>query len=194
MRERFRLDTNGDREEAAWREYEYGDPTVALSSFLALAKEGRPYYLVVAARMYLDGIGTAVSHAEARALLEQAMSVGVLEAFLQRAFLARMDGDHDASFGLLSTAVSRGHGPSRFYLGMCYMEGRGVPKNEQKGMALIRQASAEGYLGAQIFLARRILRRPESLSQLVWGLWLLLTASMRHLVLAFTSPHDVRLR
>lgn len=181
-------------EKLAWKSYEHGNPSDALALFTALAHDGKPYYLVVAARMHMDGVGTEVDRERARDLLDQAISVGVTEAFLQRALLARLEGDDAAYFRLLNEAVNRGCGPSRYYLGVCYLEGLGTNRDVAKAMSLIQQASSGGNLGAQILLARRFLRYPGSLLQFFRGLRLLLSASARHVYLAFANPHDERLR
>src|SRR5687768_10828781 len=84
---------SSDLEKCAWTAYEKGEMAIALAQFLQLASDGKPYYLVAAARMYMDGRGVTVDLSEAAKLLDQANALGVREALLQTAELAARRGD-----------------------------------------------------------------------------------------------------
>jgi TPR repeat protein len=188
------IETGLSAEELAWNAYNHGDLTEALSQFLELAQDGRPYYLVVAAQMYANGSGTSIDMYRARDLLDRAISLDVPEAFLQRALLANKERDPFNAFRLLLEAERRGLDVAAYYLGICYLNGRGVERNVDKGLALLRQVSSSGHLGAKILLAKRALKHPQGVSDILRALWLLLSAGTKHLFLAIKNPHDERIR
>lgn len=183
----------GAEDRAAWIAYEHGDPADALPLFLSLAQKGKPYYLVVAARMYMDGRGAPKDYAKAKELLDTAMSVGVSEAILQRAALAKLEGDRESYVRFLVEADKHGQIAAKYYLGKCYLEGADL-REMAKGTTLIKQACSAGHLGAKILMGQILLRNPTNVVGFLHGSWMLLSASAKHLYLAFKNPHDERIR
>jgi TPR repeat protein len=181
-------------EELAWAAYESGDMQAALPRFLDLAASGKPYYLVVAARMYMDGEGTPSDTARAAELLEQASSLGVREALLQRAALADQMGNDREYFLLVTQAERDGLLPAQYLSAFCYLDGRGTVPDVSKGMALMDLASSRGHLGAKAFVARQLVKHPTNPFDVVRGLGLLVYTAIRMLALVLTNPHDPRLR
>ncbi len=56
---------------------------------------------------------------------------------------------YETAFKLFEKGADCGHAGARTYLGMCYALGRGVERNDAKGVELIREAAEQGYAEAQ---------------------------------------------
>lgn len=58
-------------------------------------------------------------------------------------------GQHKAALYWLQKAVEQNHADAMLWLGHCYINGHGVPKNEHLGVMWIAKAAAHGHLIAQ---------------------------------------------
>lgn len=58
----------------------------------------------------------------------------------------------------LTVAVEAGHAEAKYYLGLCYYYGHGVPKDEAKGTQMLREAAQDGCTDAMEYLGKYILR------------------------------------
>ncbi|NJO12122.1 MAG: sel1 repeat family protein, partial [Gammaproteobacteria bacterium] len=134
-----------------------GDYALARRLFEQGAKEGHPYGLVLLASMYIEGHGTPVNLQKAEELLMQAESLGVLEAVLQRANLWHSHGDMKKHFAALQQGARQGSLAAQYRVGICYARGIGVEKDREKALAVMKEASADGHLGRECTLARRLL-------------------------------------
>jgi TPR repeat protein len=181
-------------EQEAWREYDYGDATAALRKFLDLAQAGNPRYLVVAARMYIEGVGTSIDIPAARDLLDQAVQLGSGEAYLQRSLLLDLEGREDSALSDLLEAARRGFGPARYYLARKLFARAASQGDLGLGNELMQRSADDGYLAAQIFLARRSLRSGPGVLARLSGFVRLLRAASVHLYLSITDPHHESLR
>lgn len=61
-------------------------------------------------------------------------------------------GDHAAALRALQPAAEQGDATAQSLLGFMYLDGRGVPKDEQRGARLIQQAAQAGQANAQFLL------------------------------------------
>ena len=59
---------------------------------------------------------------------------------------------YETAFKLFEKGADCGHAGARTYLGMCYALGRGVERNDAKGVELIREAAEQGNPEAHISL------------------------------------------
>ncbi len=174
--------------------YERGDFATARKLYEVLAKEGHAYTLVPLARMYIDGEGGPVDLERAEVLLEQAIALGVQEGVLQKASLHRARGDAAGYFHSIREASRLGILPADYQLGLCYEYGNGVSRDRERALEIMRTAAKRGHLGAKIFLARRQLRNPLKPAEFVGGVFLLISASIKSMYLAFHDPHSELLR
>jgi TPR repeat protein len=185
---------SSDLEKRAWAAYERGEMAIALAQFLQLASDGKPYYLVAAARMYMDGEGVTVDLSEAAKLLDQASALGVREALLQRAECAARRDDDREYFLLVSQAERAGLISARYLLGLCHIHGRGTDRNPAKGLSLMEDAASAGHLGANAFIARQLLKRPVDVIGFARGVLLFFVTAFKMIFLSLANPHDPRLR
>ena len=63
--------------------------------------------------------------------------------------LACMDaGDYESASGSFRKAASSGHAGAQFYLGMMYVSGLGLPKNNQEAFWWLEKAAGQNHAGA----------------------------------------------
>jgi len=174
--------------------YERGDLATARTLYEDLARSGHANALVFLARMYIDSEGGAVDLDRAEALLNQAIALGVQEGVLQKASLLHARGDAPGYFRSLRDASNLGILPAQYRLALCYETGEGVARDSDRGLEIMRAAAKRGHLGAQIFLARRLLRNPLRVVDFLTGLYVLISATLKSLYQIFRDPYSDRLR
>ena len=64
-----------------------------------------------------------------------------------------MSGNYAKAAWLYQKAVDRGHIKAKYFLAVMYLMGRGVTKDRDRGMALLRESAAAGYDKAKKLLA-----------------------------------------
>lgn len=180
-------------EEAA-RAYDVGEFARAREIYEALASEGSVYSLVLLARMCIDGQGAPVDLDRAERLLDQASQLGSEEASLQKAALWLSRGEMRKYFLAIEEAARRELLPAQYQLGVCYARGLGVDKNKEMALTTMRLAAERGHLGAKLYVARELLRRPIDPIGFVQGAIVFLSSALLHLWLASTNPNDDRIR
>jgi hypothetical protein len=83
---------------------------------------------------------------------------------------------------------------AQYYLGMCYMRGRGVAIDETRAMERIRDAADRGLIRAKTHLARRKMLRIYNPVGFVYGLIKLPLVIVEGLIITLINPDDERLR
>ena len=76
-----------------------------------------------------------------------------LEADLARGVEAFRDRDYGSALRWLEPVAIAGEAQAQFMLGFMYQNGRGVPADPEKGVALLRQSAEQGHAYAQFSLA-----------------------------------------
>lgn len=171
-----------------------GDYARAFDIYNCLAREGQPYALVLLADMYAEGQGTTVDLAKAEELLDQAASLGVREAVLQKADIWEARGDMRAYFATIQQAARSGLLPAQYALGICHARGLGTPRDAEKALEVMREAAERGHVGAKMHVARRLIARPLNPLGFLWGVALMLAAFVEGLYISFRNPADDRFR
>lgn len=75
------------------------------------------------------------------------------EGDLTRGIAAFQDRDYASALRWLEPVANAGEAQAQFILGFMHQNGRGVPADAEKGVALLRQSAEQGYAYAQFSLA-----------------------------------------
>jgi TPR repeat protein len=186
-----------DRESAyieAVRAKRRRDYVRALEIYEELIKEDDPFSLVALGDMYVRGEGTPLNVEKAEMLYRRAASLGSVEATLQLATVWQIRGDLRRYFLAIEEAARLDSLVAKFYLGLCYAHGRGTRRDPDKALELISAAAEQGYIRAKVYLARRLLARPQNPLGYLFGLVKLMNAIFQGLVISMVSRHDERVR
>jgi hypothetical protein len=105
---------------------------------------GRPMIEIDSIRRYID----ARLEKEDWQLMEQA-DAGDADAQTDLALLFQDRGKHNSAVFWLKSAMKKGNREAMHWMGRCYMEGRGVARNEDMGMMLIAKSAALGHAISQ---------------------------------------------
>ncbi len=180
--------------EKAKHAYERGDFATARLLYEQLVQEGHAHALVFLGRMYIDGDGGVVDLERAEALFDQAIALGVKEGVLQKASLFRARGDRTNCFHSIREAARLGILPAQYQLALCYETADGVARDSRRALAIMRIAAKRGHLGAQIYVARRLLRNPLRPADFAAGLLLIISATVKSIYQIFRNPYSDLLR
>lgn len=173
--------------------YESGDFSRALTLYESLAAEGYPHGLLIAARMYIDGLGVNVDMSKADELLAKAEALGVPGANAQRAAWALANGDERRFFVEIRKEAQRGNLSAKVQVAEAYLHGVGIERDRVLGLKLLKEVSDRGSFGAKILLAKDALGRPWLLHRFLWGFVMLVYAAGMSIYLALAKPGDERL-
>ncbi|AFL72844.1 tetratricopeptide repeat protein [Thiocystis violascens] len=83
------------------------------------------------------------------ALVLAKADAGDADAQNEVALLFLTEGKPEWAIGWLELAAKHGHADAMNLLGTCYIEGNGVPKNDNLGIAYIAKAAANGHVISQ---------------------------------------------
>jgi TPR repeat protein len=137
-----------------------------LDSVLAAARQGQGGAMVELYRRYQDGRGVDADAAQAVGWLTQAAEAGngAAQAYLgyHNESLLKWDPVSESSpSNNMPVAVEwyrrsakQGHAGGEYHLGLCYLEGKGVAQDEERGLELIRQSADQNHAYALFQLAR----------------------------------------
>lgn len=134
------------------------DEAEALQWYLRAAIQGHAEAQYDAGLMLLGGEGCERDEGEGRRWLEAAaknQDIAAMEV-LAEFYLDGLEGfarDPQKAIGWFQASIAQGSARAKFCLGKIYLEGKGVPKDRDKGLALIRESDREGYLYAREVLA-----------------------------------------
>ena len=103
--------------------------------------------------IYENGWGGQPDPLKARAYRDKALALGDATAIYAAALDQIRAGKASEALPLIEKAASKGLPQANFSLGDRYCRGDGVPKDVEKGLGLIRQASKAGYVDAEFSLA-----------------------------------------
>ena len=157
------------------------DYASALKNYKAAAKMGNAAAQIRLSQMYANGIGTPVNPRDARWYFEMAAVGKNSEAVeqmravhgraLTEADILRLVGSENCScvdssqkamngraLAGLKDLADRGDAPSRYNLGVKYLNGHGAPKNASEAARYFSAAAQQGYAPAQRQLAQMHLR------------------------------------
>lgn len=171
-----------------------GEHARAMEIYEELSRDGDVYSLVFLADIHARGLGTVVDLEMAKKLLDRATALGVTEALFQKANIWFDRGDMHRYFLAVQEAARKGILVAQFYLGLCYVHGRGVPKDRTRALELINDAAERGHFGAKAFLARRLLSRPYNPVGFALGLFKLLSTIIQAIAVGAKNREDERLR
>jgi TPR repeat protein len=145
-----------------------GDQASAYNLYESLANQGYNRALCAQARMLAKGQGVDAHLIEAVGLYEKAYQQGNPYAAHELARLVdegargtdaegvakRLRTDHTKAEQLYEFAALRGHLPSQYALGICYLKGHGVAPNLTKAKSWLHLAASYGHASA-----RRVLKK-----------------------------------
>lgn len=69
-----------------------------------------------------------------------------------------IEGNHRKAAWLYDKAARQNHPKAQFFLGIMYLQGRGVTKDTQKALELITRSASQGFFKAQYLLAQMYLK------------------------------------
>lgn len=125
----------------AWNE---GDFTRAVVEWQAPAAAGDADALFNLAQAYRLGRGVAPDNARARALYEQAASLGHLKAADNYGLMLFQEGDQDQAMPLIRAASDRGDPRAQYVLGLSHFNADYAPRDWVRAYALMTLANGSG--------------------------------------------------
>ncbi len=128
--------------------------TAAFAAFTTAAATGHNHAKYHLAAALLRGRGCTRDEARAEELLREAAIAGDLSALVT---LAARRGDREFAAKVYAFAADRGHPIALFNLGLCHIDGVGVPRDLDKGVQLCVRAAHWGDNNARYQLARWLL-------------------------------------
>lgn len=118
------------------------DPQQAFRYFRYLAdEEHSPAMMYLTALQYGRGDGVEADAQQAAAYMQRAADAGYPPALLAQAATALKEGDARRALPLYERAASLGNVTALTQTGLMYLRGTGTPRDEEKGLALLRFAS-----------------------------------------------------
>jgi TPR repeat protein len=134
---------------------EKGDFGMALPLYRKAAEQGSIDACFALYRCYQNGTGVGADLVEARRWLEKAAVAGNARAQTELGYSYGHPGLADGPDKLLRVslfdaarwyrrAADQNYAPALRYLGACYMNGKGVEQDEERGLELIRSAADQG--------------------------------------------------
>lgn len=101
---------------------------------------------------YAEGIGVAPDTEKAKTYLTEAANEGQIEAISKLGELALQEGNHFEAIKQFREAADQGYPRAENFLGICYAEGIGVPKNLRSSEEWFRRSDAQGDPDARILM------------------------------------------
>ena len=101
---------------------------------------------------YAEGIGVAPDTEKAKVYLTEAANEGQIEAISKLGELALQEGDHFEAIKQFREAADQGYPRAENFLGICYAEGIGVPKNLRSAEEWFRRSDAQGDPDARVLM------------------------------------------
>lgn len=129
---------------AAERLIKAGKDAEAFELYRKLASEGDPNCQVFVGWMLSEGLGTPQNLPEAFRWYKQAASVGSARGAFACANYLLLQKKYDEALPYLRDAARSNFSPAVLWLGLCYLYGRGVNQDAQKGRRLIEDAARLG--------------------------------------------------
>jgi TPR repeat protein len=108
--------------------------------------------------IYERGWGVVRDPAKAQKYQEMALSLGNETAIYASALDLIRAGKKSEALPLIEKAAAKGLPQANYSLGDLYCRGDGVPKDEKKGLGLMRKAAKAGYVDAELGLAEATLQ------------------------------------
>jgi uncharacterized protein len=142
------------------------DEVKAFRLYLKAAEQGQPDALYELYFSYNNGSGVAEDRVEARNWLAKAAEAGLADAQCELGFYneahigwipyyrAAISNNMPEAVKWYRLAVDQGSARGKLLLGYCYIEGRGVEKDEERGLELVRQAADQEHGPSLFELAR----------------------------------------
>lgn len=146
------------------------DPEKAFGYFKYLADEKKsPVMMYLTAVQYNRGEGVKADERQAAAYMQKAADAGYPPALLALAGEAMKKGDAERALPLYERAASLGNVAALTQTGLMYLHGEGAPRNEEKGLTLLRLASDQrGDAPAAYELARHSEAKGDSAQADAW--------------------------
>lgn len=135
---------------------EEGNPQAAFKFYRQAAEQGLANAMFKLYQCYRNGVGVAVDRNEARKWLEKGAEAGSAWAQTELGYLYEYPPFDDDTNKLrvrymfqavkwYQRAADQKLADGQYYLGLCYLEGKGVEKDEEHGLELIRNAADQGH-------------------------------------------------
>ncbi|MDD2779693.1 MAG: tetratricopeptide repeat protein [Candidatus Methanomethylophilaceae archaeon] len=139
--------------------YEEGDGTPAdtaeAEKWFALAADmGVPEAKFRLASIYRERKDAEGHREKAEALYRESAQCGMTEAMFNLAAMLCERGDHAGAVGWYRSAAEKNDPDSQFFLGMMYLEGKGVMKDPKEGITWLRVSADNGNEMAREVLAK----------------------------------------
>lgn len=119
----------------------------------SLANAGSAFSAALLGKCYKMSYGVRRDLAKALKYYTMAADKGDVIAMREAAILMRSNKDDDASFAMFKRAMQKGDIVATYYYGKMLCEGRGVAKDQTKGVSYLRMAAEKDYAAAQYELA-----------------------------------------
>lgn len=144
---------------------------------------------------YKRGTGIPTDLDAAEMWFRRAADAGLLYAHYALGRLYFDQKRHDDAREAFEFGVARKHVAALHFLGRMYISGKGVPKDIEKGLQLLKRASDGGNIFAKAALGHFFIRGDLVPRQLLRGLRLLLEANISFIKVALTEgPTSERFR
>lgn len=177
----------------AYAAYRTGDLPVARRLYEQLASEGDLESQVFVGWLLFSGEMGYKEPDTATRWLEQAARQGSSRAEIYLGHIALESGDFSSAQGWFERAKVKNDLAGVYWLGRLAVNGQSSRLSEQEGWTLIEKAAERGHILARKLVAwRRI--RSGGLANVVFGLWNLLLAMLKGVLLAIFSRTDDRIR
>lgn len=171
------------------------DSAAGYSELEKLVERGSPLAMMYLGLYYLFGKwGVEKDEVRATKLLRQSSESGSIDGSYRLATLLETQGKHSEAFGILEALADRDFSPAQCRLGQHYCSGRYIPKDEQKGIALLKKAEQGGHLIARQTLANILLRSDKRFGSKVQGYFKRLQSGLPYLVIKSRNPESDRIR
>jgi TPR repeat protein len=161
------------------------DPKSAIEKLKQLAEDGSISSMLHVGQAYRRGNGVEQDFAEAERWFCRAANLGSRSAYylLGRLCLTQHR-DKDAAMAFEHAATMR-YVPAIHFLGRLYLEGRGVPRDPEKGEALLRRAASGGSILAKGKLGHVLIKSHRGTKTTLLGAGLLVKAFLELVKEAF---------
>ncbi len=149
----------------------------AFKKYKVLAEKGIPECQTFIGWMYAKGEGVEQDYDKAIEWCGKAAAADDPRALFYLAKVFILTGNKQHAFELMHKAASKGYAPAVFRLGYMYEEGYYVPADDDKAVALYRQADELGQLSGRKRLALCLMRGKgkQGLRGVFKGIYLFLT-------------------